>query len=259
MAAIGSMQWALRTGGRVGKFDRLRLMGLAAQTQLAQAIARRFPQDARAIRRLSCIDINAIEIPANASARDALDVCREASDPYLLNHCVRTYLFGAILGQQSTQRYDPELLYTASLLHDMGLTSRARPPMSAPSHGQTCICFALQGARIARQWALDQAWPPSRADTLADAICLHINPAVSVARGVEAHLLQAGAGLDLIGARHREIAREVRDTVFAAWPRLDLSSAITEQLQAQRSASPESRMAWLVDKGFARWSARWRG
>ena len=34
---------------------------------------------------------------------------------------------------------------------------------------------------------------------------------------------------------------------------------ITEQLQAQRIASPESRMAWLVDKGFARWSARWRG
>lgn len=42
-----------------------------------------------------------------------------------VNHCLRTYAWGMILGAHDGLRPDAELLFVAALLHDLALTSLA--------------------------------------------------------------------------------------------------------------------------------------
>ena len=37
---------------------------------------------------------------------------------------MRTYFFGALLGQRDSLKYDRELFYLGAVLHDLGLTER---------------------------------------------------------------------------------------------------------------------------------------
>lgn len=52
--------------------------------------------------------------------REATELMREISEPFLYNHCLRTFVFGDLLGQSANLKYDRELLYLGSLLHDLG-------------------------------------------------------------------------------------------------------------------------------------------
>src|SRR5207253_4840932 len=62
-------------------------------------------------------------------AKKATALAREACPPYLFNHGVRTYLFGALIGRSEARRWDEELLFLACVLHDLGLTERFMGPM----------------------------------------------------------------------------------------------------------------------------------
>ena len=57
-------------------------------------------------------------------AKAANELALSASPPYLYNHAVRTYLFGALIGRATKVKFDEELLYLACVLHDLGLTKR---------------------------------------------------------------------------------------------------------------------------------------
>src|SRR4051812_12494402 len=54
--------------------------------------------------------------PATTAAREI--VVRYSSDA-LVNHCERSYFWSASLGQLKRIAYDAELLYVASMLHDL--------------------------------------------------------------------------------------------------------------------------------------------
>src|SRR5208283_5236734 len=51
-------------------------------------------------------------------AKAANELALSASPPYLYNHAVRTYLFGALIGRAAKLKFDEELLYLACVLHD---------------------------------------------------------------------------------------------------------------------------------------------
>lgn len=57
-------------------------------------------------------------------ARQATELSRTLSPPFLFNHAVRTFLFGSLLGRASGRKFGEEILYIACILHDMGLTER---------------------------------------------------------------------------------------------------------------------------------------
>lgn len=46
------------------------------------------------------------------------------SPTFLCHHCMRTFLFGNLLGQRDGLRCDRELLYLGAVMHDLGLTER---------------------------------------------------------------------------------------------------------------------------------------
>jgi hypothetical protein len=138
-ATVGTLDWATRTGGRLSLRDRLQLV---AQGLLIES--RSWPD--RFLRRLDVgrdrlakIDLDQLRIPDSLACRDAERLCAEQTPPVVLVHSQRSYVWGTILAAHDRISFDEELLWIASLLHDLGFVDRgatAKPE-----------CFTLVGAR----------------------------------------------------------------------------------------------------------------
>jgi hypothetical protein len=238
VADVGTLQWAQRTGGRIGLRDKL--------AQLAAAVAmqvRILPAQLRWRLGLAepgaLIDITEIPIPDSALARRAEEHCREVSPPYLVNHCLRTYLWAQALSVPCGLRPDNEMLWVASLLHDLGLTQRY-------SEGDSAIyCFAVRGGQAARALAQKDGWSPSRAAMLAEAIVLHLNVTVDVEHGVEALLLNAATALDVTGLRIWELHRDTVRAVIDRHPRTAMKRDILHAWNREAESHPGSRAHFL--------------
>ena len=125
------------------------------------------------------------------------------------------------------------------LLHDLGVTDRYRDTVTGQS------CFAATGATVARDWSRERGWGEPRCTALADAICQHLNPQVRPEHGIEAHLLQAGAGFDVVGMRHWEVATPTVQTVLARHPRLGFKKSFGSAMCAQADQHPGTRTHFL--------------
>ena len=147
-------------------------------------------------------------------ARAATDLCRDASPPYLFNHAMRTYLFGALIGRAKKQTWDAEVLYLACVLHDLGLTSRFAGDMP----------FELQGADAAAQFLQRAGLTGRRLMTVWDGIAMHPY-AIADHKSPEIALVAAGAAADVTGADLARVPAHDRDHVIRAYPRLRFKSA----------------------------------
>src|ERR1700674_1269209 len=56
--------------------------------------------------------------------REALDLARSSSEPYLFNHVMRSWLFAVLLSEETKSALDPEVLAVSTILHDLGMTDR---------------------------------------------------------------------------------------------------------------------------------------
>jgi HD superfamily phosphodiesterase len=228
--------------------DRLRYLAQGAAMQLSSFSSR--------LRRRLGIDpeaLDGVELPDRPPdsrlAREAEELCRELSSPSMLNHCLRVYVWAWLLGSRDRLRWDDELLFVASALHDLGLTDDYAARGGAP-------CFAVQGGVAARDWSCEHGCEQARARAIADAISLHINPRVRVREGVEAHLLTAGAAFDVIGARYRELGRPLVSATVERHPRLDFKREMDERSRAAARRGPRTRVAFGYRLGFGRLIAR---
>jgi len=127
---------------------------------------------------------------------------------YLLTHSVRAYVWGAALADREGLVFDRQILWTASLMHDVGLTRIPRNTM----------CFEVEGGEIARRFLERSGLSAERADTVAVAILLHMRPGVTVDDGPEALLLDRSTSLDVRGEDY-ELVDDIRDAVMRAFPR----------------------------------------
>jgi hypothetical protein len=246
MAAVGTLAWSLQTGGRLGRQDRLRLIAQAMLARIAalpSKLRRRLGIDAKGIER---VNIDRIRVPDTRAASEALELCSAVSSPALRNHCLRTYLWGALLSSARSLGFDEELFYISCLLHDLGLTQQhnGKEPRAH--------CFAVEGAYAARDFAAARGWSETRSDALFEAISLHLNVRVDLGCGVEAHLLHEGAALDVIGARLEEIAPADAQAVLARHPRLGLKRELHEAMKLECRKRPQSRGHFLYEAGFGR-------
>jgi hypothetical protein len=185
-------------------------------------------------------------IPDSPVAHRATDLARSLCQPWLFNHCLRTYIWGAMLAQAGQIHYDEELFFVASALHDLGLTG-AHKGMDAQ-----CACFAVEGARAAHRFAAGCGWAGERCDRVSAAISLHLNVRVGLHHGAEAHLLHEGAALDVIGTRARELGSTALGSVLNDYPRLEFTDGMVAEMKEQARTRPRSRAAWLVRIGFIR-------
>jgi hypothetical protein len=130
-------------------------------------------------------------------------------------------------------------LYVTCLLHDLGVTDRYRDTVARQS------CFAATGATVAREWSRGHGWGEPRCAALADAICQHLNPQVVPEHGIEAHVMQAGAGFDVVGMRRWEVATPTVQAVLARHPRLGFKKSFGSTMCAQSDQHHGTRIHFL--------------
>src|SRR6266436_2462122 len=87
--------------------------------------------------------ISGVTTPDSKLAREATELVRDTESPLLFNHSTRVYYFGALAGKRRGLKFDPELLYTGAMFHDMGLM---------PSHSSADERFEVDGANAARDF-----------------------------------------------------------------------------------------------------------
>jgi hypothetical protein len=233
-APVGSLAWARRTGGRLSARERQDI-----QRQLVESRARAMSQQNEQVRdRMRHVDFDAIPIPDSSLAKKAEQHAAELSPQSLLNHCYRTYLWGSLLAQCDKIRLeDPELLYVASLLHDLGATDHhfGRDPRAH--------CFAVEGGFAAEAFLLKEGLDPNDAERVAEAIILHINPVVEVEHGCMARYLGAGAWCDIQGYRLRDIPIFTARRVLTGYPGLDIVPLFSQFVLREVALRPHSRAA----------------
>jgi cyanamide hydratase family protein with HD domain len=182
------------------------------------------------------------EPPDTALTRDVLELARTSYPETLLGHCLRTWLWADLLGSRDGIKPDEEVLYVACLLHDIALTDRYR---SAESR-----CFAVHGGEIARTTLASLGADPSYADEVATAIALHMNIHVRRDEGLEAHLLHAGAHLDVAGTRSGDLPRQMIRDVVAKHPRDGFPTCFADLMRREAADRPNSRAALLSRLGM---------
>jgi hypothetical protein len=184
-----------------------------------------------------------LQIPDSRLAGHAEELIRTFSPDFLTNHSLRSYAWSVALAYRDHVRFDPELLYVASLLHDIGLVARF----------DTGRCFEEDGAAAAADLAAADGWPDERRETLAEAIRLHVAVEIGLEDGPEAYLLWHATGLDVTGHRHGELSPKIVDEVVTAYPRLEFKRGFTELIadQAARKPNPNCWAARATAGGIA--------
>ena len=163
--------------------------------------------------------IAGIPLVDSVLCRKATELAQECYQPYLFNHAMRTYLFGALVGRSEKMDFDMELLYLACILHDIGRTSRfmgERP-------------FEIEGAGAAQKFLERQGLSKVKSTIVWDGIAMH-PLAIASFKQPEIALVSAGAGAgaDVVGSDLEKIPESAKAAVVNAFPRLDFKHAFVK-------------------------------
>jgi hypothetical protein len=216
------------------------VLATIASMQAANAVGRirlalgRLPAGAESI------DVRDFEPPDSKLAREAEAACRE-QPALLIGHSYRTWMWGLALAALDGSAIERELFYCAALLHDFGSTG--------PVAGED---FTLRSARRAAECADAAGLDAASAELIADGICCHATPGVTVARdGAVAYYVQYGAMVDGAGLRAWDIAPRNIDEVLRRYPRGEgFKQWLSGVVEAEAHAVPDGRFALSVRCGM---------
>ncbi len=145
-------------------------------------------------------------LPAIAESLQASPVETEL----LFNHSSRVYFFGALAGQQRGLTFNPELLYAATMFHDVGLM---------PSHSSADLRFEVDGANAARDFLQSYKLDPADIEKVWTGIALHTTPGVPEFMHPVIALTTAGVEMDVLDLTYDRYPSDIREAVVAAFPR----------------------------------------
>ena len=151
-----------------------------------------------------------IKVPDSRLAREVTEIVRDTESELLFNHSSRVYLFGALAGQRRGLRFDPELLYTGAMFHDMGLT---------PAHSSAGERFEVDGANAARDFLTRHGIAQADIDIVWAAIALHTTPGIPQHMHPVIALVTAGVEMDVLGLTYDDYPAAEREAVVGAFPR----------------------------------------
>jgi len=168
---------------------------------------------------MSTTTIGGIVAPNSDLAQKAAALAEQAHTKPFLNHVHRTYWFAEFLGKKRKLKFDREVVYIASLLHDLGLTD----------HYCADKRFEVDGADAAAHFLHEHHYPEPKIDLVWDAIALHSSDVAAV-KPAEIALVHFGAHVDVMGLNIEEISPQLIDDTLALYPRLGFKKAFTEAL-----------------------------
>jgi HD domain len=232
---LGTYAWVNRTGGLLTAAERQSLLRPLARAHATNAAGRlSMLLRVNSGRRWVPASRGRRPLPASVLTRAAEELAVRRLSPALLNHSYRTYAFGAALGDLENLDVDRELLFAATLLHDVGLTTTV-----------DAVDFTLASARAARDVAEQVGLSTAATDTMRTAITLHHSPRVTLAHGPVAYLLSAGAALDVVGLRSWALPPELLAAVVAVYPRAGFKREFAAAFRAEATRVPHGRASFL--------------
>jgi len=180
-------------------------------------------------------------VPDTAAARGARELMQEYHSPALANHVQRSWLWAeAFAIVEGREGVDHELLYAATLLHDIGIV---------PPFDNHLLGYEEAGGHVGEAMAAGAGWPLDRRRRINEVIVRHNWPEVDPSFDLEGYLLETATGLDIAGRRDADIPLEFRREVLAAYPRLTLAEEFGAGVQEQAERKPHSHAKRLVDGG----------
>lgn len=154
--------------------------------------------------------VNGITVPDSPLCRAITEFIRDTEGELLFNHSSRVFFFGALAGQQRGLTFNPELLYAATMFHDIGLM---------PSHSSDNLRFEVDGANAARNFLQSYNVDASDIEKVWTGIALHTTPGVPEFMHPVIALTTAGVEMDVLGLTYDQYPDSIREAVVAAFPR----------------------------------------
>ena len=193
-------------------------------------------------------EIAGIAVPQDRVSATTWHWAHRSLPTYLLGHSVRAYCWGTTIADREGWPFDRQILWTASLMHDFGLTRIPRNTM----------CFDVEGAEIARRFLERAGMTAEAADRAAIAIILHMQPSVTLADGVESVLLDRATAIDVRGDEFNLIDA-VRPGVMREFPRGPFDRHFVAAIRREVAVRPTCQSARLLNQtGLEAWMARSR-
>jgi cyanamide hydratase family protein with HD domain len=184
--------------------------------------------------------VDDIVVPDTAVSEAARNVATTYLSPGLFNHSLRAYLWAAARGTARSIPFDPELLYVAAMLHDIGLVT------AFDSH---TMAFEEAGGHVASVFAAGAGWTAHRRQRLSKVIVLHMQLEVDASADPEGHLLSNSTAMDVVGSNLDDFDTDFRSEMLGRHPRLDFSADFLARLQEQAARKPGSAAAGMMRIG----------
>ena len=184
-----------------------------------------------------------IRIPDSRLARELTQLIRDTESELLYHHSLRTYCWGALAGRRRGLKFDAELLYAASMFHDVGLTAR---------YESSQLRFEVDGANAAGDFLRSHGISDQDIETVWNAVALHTTPGIPQFMRPEVALVQAGAGMDVAGRGWDQFTDAEREAVLAAFPReADFKRGIIDAFYQGMKHRPDSTFGTFNDDFLA--------
>lgn len=176
--------------------------------------------------------------PQTPAASAALSVATRFYSPALLNHCIRSYLWGEMYASAHDIAFDNELLYVSAMLHDIGLSD------AFDSHR---VAFEEAGGHLAWVFGIAAGWPADRAARAEEIIVLHMRGDVAANADPESHVLQVATSWEIVGRRPEEFSAEARAQMHARYPRGGFGNEFLACFKDQADRKPGCAAAGSFD------------
>jgi hypothetical protein len=172
-----------------------------------------------------------LALPAGPLADASLALVRSTETRPIVDHSIRSFLFPRLLaeheGCMNDAAYDEELLFAATVMHDLGLGDHARGQARFEVEGADLAAAVLREHRVAEA-DVDRVW---------EAIALHSSIGLAERRGLLTYLTYKGVFID-VGRLADAVADGVREDVFNAYPKPTEGSHIADAIVAHAKRSP---------------------
>jgi len=180
-------------------------------------------------------------LPRGTLAEASLAIARDSLSRSILDHSIRSFLFARLLadeeGSLQDAEYEEDLLFAATVMHDLGLGEQASGEAR----------FEVEGADLAAAVLRHQGIAAPEIDRVWEAIALHSSLGIAHRRGLLTYLTLHGVFIDA-GRFTDAVSEAARREIVHAYPRpagdRSVADAIVAHAIRSEAAAPPGSLAF---------------
>jgi hypothetical protein len=175
--------------------------------------------------------IAGVKIPDSYAAQQATKQAQDVEAPEIFRHSARSFVFAELVSQARGVKHDPEIIFIAAMLHDIGLSKEFATPH---------VRFEIDGANLTKQILTAAGHTTTDAQVGWDAVVLHSIFSIARFKEPEVFLLSAGVLTDVGGAFLQYLDKATVAQVLTALPRKGFNAAFLAALTDYARRKPDT-------------------